>query len=175
MSSARVTAASTGKVRLAAGIVFLALLHLAALGILLTTEDDFVSKAAFFFAWVFLNCVWTIILRRPAAAAGMSLIMVVLLIVLSLFKHRALTMTVSFFDVMVVDADTISFVLATFPDLQWQVTRFALVAVPALILIWWIDPFRVGFRLAAAGLFASFAALATLSFAVPLDREDEFQ
>jgi hypothetical protein len=172
---ASVTVLSTGKARIVAGIIFLALLHLTAVGILFSTEDDLTSKAAFVLTWILLNSLWIIILRRPAAAAGISLVMVVLLIALSLFKHRALTMTISVFDVMVVDADTISFVLATFPDLQWQLTRFAIVAVPLLILIWWIDPIRVQVRAAFASLILSFVALAALSFAVPLDREDEFQ
>jgi hypothetical protein len=172
---ASVTVLSTGKTRFIAGIIFLALLHLAAVAVVLTTEDDLTSKAAFVLTWILLNSLWIIILRRPAAAAGISLVMVVLLIALSLFKHRALTMTISVFDVMVVDADTISFVLATFPDLQWQLTRFAIVAVPMLILIWWIDPIRVQVRAAFASLILTFVALAALSFAVPLDREDEFQ
>ena len=175
MSYAIVTVLSTGKARIVAGIIFLALLHLTAAGVLLTTEDDLTSKAAFVLTWIVLNSLWLIVLRRPAAAAGISLIMGVLLIALSLFKHRALTMTISVFDLMVVDADTISFVLTTFPDLQWQLTRFALVAVPMLILIWWIDPIRVQVRAAAAGLILSLVALTGLSFAVPLDREDEFQ
>ena len=175
MSSAFVTMLSTGKARIVAGIIFLALLHLTAAGILLSTEDDLTSKAAFLLTWIFLNSLWIVVLRRPAVAAGISLVMVVLLIALSLFKHRALTMTISVFDVMVVDADTISFVLATFPDLQWQLTRFALVAVPVLILVWWVDPIRVRVRAAFASLILSFAALAALSFAVALDREDEFQ
>jgi len=166
---------STGKARIVAGIIFLALLHLTAAGILLSTEDDLTSKAAFLLTWIFLNSLWIVVLRRPAVAAGIYLVMVVLLIALSLFKHRALTMTISVFDVMVVDADTISFVLATFPDLQWQLTRFALVAVPVLILVWWVDPIRVRVRAAFASLILSFAALAALSFAVALDREDEFQ
>ncbi|MEA2906989.1 MAG: hypothetical protein QOI12_4376 [Alphaproteobacteria bacterium] len=165
----------TSRIRLAAGAIVLVALHLAALGIMLTSEDDLSSKAAFVFAWVLLNCFWMVLLRRPAPAAGLSLIMVVLLIALSQFKHRALTMTVSFFDVMVIDPDTISFLLNAFPDLDWQVTRFALVAVPVLILVWWLDPFRVRFRNLLAGLALSFAALAALSLAVPLDREDEFQ
>ena len=175
MSSAFVTMLSTGKARIVAGIIFLALLHLTAAGILLSTEDDLTSKAAFLLTWIFLNSLWIVVLRRPAVAAGISLVMVVLLIALSLFKHRALTMTISVFDVMVVDADTISFVLATFPDLQWQLTRFALVAVLVLILVWWVDPIRVRVRAAFASLILSFAALAALSFAVALDREDEFQ
>ena len=175
MSSAFVTMLSTGKARIVAGIIFLALLHLTAAGILLSTEDDLTSKAAFLLTWIFLNSLWIVVLRRPAVAAGIYLVMVVLLIALSLFKHRALTMTISVFDVMVVDADTISFVLATFPDLQWQLTRFALVAVPVLMLVWWVDPIRVRVRAAFASLILSFAALAALSFAVALDREDEFQ
>jgi hypothetical protein len=175
MSSAVVTVLSTGKARIVAGIIFFALLHVAAVAVLFSTEDDLTSKAAFVLTWILLNSLWLIVLRRPAAAAGISLIMVVLLIALSLFKHRALTMTISVFDVMVVDADTISFVLTTFPDLQWQLARFALVAVPMLILIWWIDPVRVQVRAAAAGFVLSLVALTGLSFAVPLDREDEFQ
>jgi Sulfatase len=170
-----VTNFSTGKARFIASIAVLALLHVAAIAVLLTTEDDLTSKAAFVLTWILLNSLWFIVLRRPAAAAGMSLVMIVLLIALSLFKHRALTMTISVFDVMVVDADTISFVLSTFPDLQRQLTRFALVAVPVLILIWWIDPIRVRVRAAFASFILSFVALAALSFAVPLDREDEFQ
>jgi hypothetical protein len=175
MSSAIVTIRSTGNARMVAGIIFLALLHLTAVGILLTTEDDLTSKGAFVLTWIVLNSLWIIVLRRPAAAAGISLLMVVVLIALSLFKHRALTMTISVFDVMVVDPDTISFVLATFPDLQWQLTRFALIAVPVLLLIWWTDPIRVQVRAASASLILSLVALTALSFAVPLDREDEFQ
>jgi hypothetical protein len=66
-------------------------------------------------------------------------------------------------------------VLDTFPDLGWQLTRVALVALPVLVLIWWLDPLRIRFRTGVAGLVVSFAALAGLSFATPPDREDEFQ
>ncbi len=175
MPAAILDVKKTGKLRLAAGLVILALLHLAALAILLTTEDGVVPKLAFGLTWILLNCLWIILVRRPGLAAGLSLITTVILIALSLFKHRALTMTISVYDVMVVDRETISFVLNTFPDLSWQVTRVALVAVPVLILIWWLDPLRIRFRSGLAGFVVSFAALAGLSFAVPLDRDDEFQ
>src|SRR5262245_47179996 len=79
MSSAIVTILSTGKIRIVAGIIFLALLHLTAAGILFSTEDDLTSKAAFVLTWILLNSLWIIILRRPAAAAGISLVMLVLL------------------------------------------------------------------------------------------------
>ena len=156
-------------------VTVLIVLHLAGLGIMLSTENDLVSKAAFVFAWALLNFFWIAILRRPAAAAGMSLVVVVVLIALSLFKHRALTMTISVFDVMVIDPDTISFVLNTFPDLGWQLARVALVAVPLLVLVWWIDTLRPRIAHMLLGCVLSFAALVMLSFGVPLEREDEFQ
>src|SRR5262245_23899381 len=165
----------TGKLRLAVGLVIFALLQLAALGILLTTEDGLVPKLAFGLAWILLNGFWIILVRRPGLAAGLSLITTVIVIALSLFKHRALTMTISVYDVMVIDPETISFVLSMFPDLIWQLARVALVAAPVLILIWWLDPVRVRVRAGAVALVLGFAALAGLSFVVPLEREDEFQ
>src|SRR5262245_34913831 len=175
MATAALGGWKSGRLRLAVGLVVLVALHLAALGILLTTEDGLVPKLVFSLAWVLLNCLWILLVRRPGLAAGLSLITVVVLIALSLFKHRALTMTISVYDVMVVDPETISFVLNTFPELSWELTRVVLVALPVLALIWWLDPLRIRFRSGIAGLVASFAALAALSFAVPLEREDEFQ
>jgi len=46
----------------------LGLLHLAALGILLQTEDDLVPCIAFVLAWAFLNCGWLALIRRPVVA-----------------------------------------------------------------------------------------------------------
>ena len=175
MSTVRARLATASKLRPIISIIVLVVLHLAGLGILFSTEDDLVSKAAFLLAWGILNCFWIVILRRPAAAAGMSLIVLVILIALSLFKHRALTMTISFFDVMMIDPDTISFVLDTFPDMTWQLTRAALVAVPLIAVVWWLDTLRPRLSYALAGCVLSFAALAALSLLVPLDREDEFQ
>src|SRR5205823_8483812 len=61
-----------------------------------------------------------------------------------------------------------------FPDLGGQLARVALVVLPLLVLMWWLDPFRMRRPIALVGLIICFALLAGLSFAVPLDREDEF-
>src|SRR5207253_1529850 len=87
---------------------------------------------------------------------------------------NVLMMTVSFMDVLVVDSDTMSFLLTIFPDLGGQLARVALVVLPLLVLMWWLDPFRMRRPIALVGLIICFALLAGLSFAVPLDREDEF-
>src|SRR5262245_46185672 len=95
----------------------IALPHLAALTILLTTEDDIVAQAAFVFAWGLLNCFWLALFRRPGFAGAISLTMIVLLILLSQLKHGVLFMTVNFVDLMIIDWDTIGFLLTVMPTL----------------------------------------------------------
>ena len=51
-------------------------------------------------------------------AAALSLVMIVSMIVLSRFKYDIMEMTLSFLDVLVVDADTVAFLLTIFPDLR---------------------------------------------------------
>src|SRR5215210_1601848 len=80
-------------------------LHLAALAILIGTESRPVPQLAFILSWGFFNFCWIVLLGRPAVAAAMSLAWLVLLILLSRFKHDVLLMTVNFVDLMVVDAD----------------------------------------------------------------------
>ena len=93
------------------GIGALILLHLAALAILIRTEDDPVPRLAFVLAWGLLNFTWLALLRRPAVSAALSLVMVVVLCLLSQFKQDILIMTANFVDVMLIDADTISFLM----------------------------------------------------------------
>jgi hypothetical protein len=160
--------------RLAAGAAVIALLHLAGLVILFTSEDGIAPLAAAVLAWGCLNFQLLVLLRRPAIAAALSVTIIVFLSVLSQFKHKALMMTVTFLDVVIVDSDTVSFLLTIFPDLGWQLTQAAFVVLPLLALIWWVDPFRLRRPIALAGLVGCFALLAILSFAVPRDRDDEF-
>jgi hypothetical protein len=156
-------------------IILIAGLHLAALGLLAWSEAGIVSKAAFLLTWGVLNFWWLAWLRRPAAAASLSLAMVVILILLSRFKHEALLMTANFIDVMIIDDDTISFLLKIFPDLERTVGLILALALPALGLLWWLDPFRMGRRSAALGGIACLGALAILAIAVPSDREEELE
>ena len=157
------------------GFCVLGLLHLAALGVLLQTEDDLVPRTAFLLTWALLNGVWLLLLRRPAVAAALSLITIVVLILLSQFKQDVLVMSANFLDILLIDADTVSFLLAVYPNLRWWAAATGAVIVPLIALFWWLDPFRIRMRWAALGAVASLFALTALSFANPMDREKAFQ
>src|SRR5262245_63269675 len=149
-------------------------LHLAALGVMAWSERTAVGKAGFLLAWGLVNCFWLALLRRPAAAAALSLTMAVVLVLLSRFKHDVLFMTVNFVDVMIIDNDTLGFLLAVFPGLKSMVGVAVVLAVPVFGLLWWLGRLRGRFRTAALGGFTCLAVLTALSFAAPHDREEEF-
>jgi hypothetical protein len=153
----------------------LGLLHLSALGILLQTEDDLVPRIAFVLAWALLNSIWLLLLRRPAAAAALSLAMTVVLILASQFKQDVLIMSANFLDILLIDADTVSFLLTVYPNLRWWAAGTGAALVPLVALFWWYDPLRVRPRWAALGTAASLSTLTVLSFANPMDREKAFQ
>ena len=157
------------------GIGVLVLLHLVAAAVLLHTEGDLIARLAFLFTWGLLNFLWLLLLRRPSVAASLSLIMVVVLILLSQFKQDILIMSANFVDVMLIDADTASFLLTIFPSLAAKVAAAAGIVLPLLVLFWWLDPVRVRLRSAALGAVVCLAALTGLSFAVPMDREKAFE
>jgi hypothetical protein len=157
-----------------AGVAAIVILHLAALGILVWSELDFFSRLAFVLTWGMLNFVWLALLRRPAVAAALSLSLIVVLILLSRFKHGVLLMTANFLDIMIVDADTISFLLTIFPNLKWMIAVAAALLLAALALLWRIDPFRVRLRIALPGALGCLAGLSALSLAIPSDLYEEF-
>ena len=152
----------------------LVILHLAALGILLWSEVGLVPRIAFVLTWGFLNFTLLVVLRRPMAAAALTLALMAGLIVLSQFKHGILLMTVNFLDIMIADFDSIAFLMAVYPKLGWTVAAVAAVVLPAIALLWWFDPFRVRLRAALVGALACFAALCALSLAIPNDLYEEF-
>src|SRR5215475_5125122 len=133
----------------------------AALGLMFRTETDFGSRLCFLLTWGLLNFVWIALLRRPALSGALSLTMVVVLVLLSRFKHDVAQMTVNFVDVMVVDRDTIAFLFTIFPSLRWSVIATGLVTIPLMYALWWLYPFRIR-RLPALAL--SLASLAVLTF-----------
>src|SRR5262249_57468062 len=90
-------------------------------GLMLQTETDFGSRLCFLLSWGILNFIWIVLLRRPALSGALSLTMVVVLVLLSRFKHDVAQMTVNFVDVMVVDRDTVAFLFTIFPNLRWLV------------------------------------------------------
>ena len=152
----------------------LALLHLAALALLVWSEIDLVARAAFVLAWALLNFFWLAVLRRPLPAAAVTLMLFTLIVLLSRFKHDVLLMTANFLDVMIIDTDTVSFLLTVFPNLWWMVGAALAVLLPVLALLWWFDPFRVRLRMALLGTAFSLAALSALALGVPSDLYEEF-
>ena len=157
-----------------AGRVALAAIHLAAVGILLWFEDEPAARAAFVLTWGVLNFFWLVVLRRPLTAAALSLVLIVILIALSQFKHSTLMMTATFVDVMLIDAATFRFFLKVNPALVEKLGLAVALALPVIVLLWRAEPFRLRRSTALLGLLLCLAALAALSLTVPTDREDEF-
>src|SRR5437764_12030217 len=92
------------------------MLTVVSLAMLIVSESGTVSRLAFLLSWGFFNFCWIVLLRRPAVAAAISLAWLILLILLSQFKHAVLLMTVNFVDLIVIDTDTITFPLTAFPS-----------------------------------------------------------
>ncbi|TMJ29851.1 MAG: LTA synthase family protein [Alphaproteobacteria bacterium] len=149
-------------------------IHLSALAILLWSEADWDARAAFALTWGLLNFFWLTLLRRPFVSGALSLGMIVILIVLSQFKHGVLMMTATFVDVMLVDRATFSFLIAFVPALAWKIALAAPIMAGVLLALWQLDPFRVRRSRAIVGFACWLLAVASLSVAVPLEREDEF-
>src|SRR5258706_13452426 len=122
-------------------LVAVAAPHLAALVVMLQTETDLGSRTGFLLSWGILNFFWITLLRRPALSGALSLTLVVVLILLSRLKHDIVQMTANFVDLMVIDRDTAAFLFTIFPNLRWSVIGAALVIIPLMYALWWLDPF----------------------------------
>src|SRR5216683_2090217 len=118
----------------------LAAIHLTALAILLWSEADWDARAAFAVTWGLLNFFWLAVLRRPFVSGALSLALVVILIVLSQFKHGVLMMTATFVDVMLIDLASFSFLMAIIPGLAWKAGIAALLVICMLVALWQVDP-----------------------------------
>ena len=149
-------------------------LHGAAFGLMLWSEVALLPKVVFCFTWGLLNFFWLAVLRRPAVAAALSLVMIVVLILLSWLKYEIIRMTANFLDVVIINSDTVGFLLAIKPDLEGKVLLAFALVLPALTLLWWVDPFRVRLRTAATGFAACAAALLGMALAFPQEEWDAF-
>src|SRR5450432_3541345 len=141
--------------------------HLGALAVMLQTETDFSSRLGFVLSWGILNCFFLTLLRRPALSGALSLTLVVILVLLSRLKHDIVQMTANFVDLMVIDRDTAAFLFTIFPNLRWSVISAALVTLPLMYALWWLDPFRIRRLPAAAIGLGCLAALAGFSLTFP--------
>ena len=152
----------------------LALFHLSALAIMLWSEVHLLAMTVFALTWGLANFLWLTLVRRPAFAAAFSLVLFVILIVVSRFKYDVLWMSLSFIDVMVIDTDTFAFLMMMFPNVRAAAMVAALVLIPIMIVLWWIDPSRVRRRAAAVGVIACLAGIGGLSVVYPVAPGEAF-
>jgi Sulfatase len=148
-------------------LLAVAMPHLAALVIMVRTETDFGGRIGFLLTWGILNCFFIALLRRPALSGALSLTLVVVVVLLSKFKHDVVQMTANFIDLMVIDRDTVAFLFTIFPNLRWSVILAGLVTIPLMYALWWLDPFRIRRLPALAAMLACLAALVGHAFAWP--------
>src|SRR5215467_6916544 len=151
-----------------------ALLHLAALAIMLWSEVSLLSMVVFALTWGLVNGLWLVLLRRPVLAAALSLVMFALLIMVSRFKFDVIWMSLSFIDVMVIDTDTFAFLMMMFPNVRTASMITVLLFIPVAIAAWRLDPFRVHRGAAALGCAACLAGIAGLSLAYPVSPGEGF-
>jgi len=151
------------------------LLHAGAAVLMLATETSAVGMAVFLLAWIMLNGLWLMVLRRPLVAALLSLEILIALTLLSRFKFEKLWMTIDFLDVLIVDRDTTAFLFDVFPGLRaWLLLAAAATAV-AIVIGWRLDPYRVNFRTGVTAFSASAAALVAMSLLWPTDLNEDFE
>jgi len=148
-------------------LLAVAMPHLAALIIMVRTEPDFGSRIGFLLSWGILNFFFVTLLRRGALSGALSLTLVVVLVLVSKFKHDVVQMTANFIDLMVIDRDTVAFLFTIFPNLRWSVIAAGLVTIPLMYALWWLDPFRIRRLPALAGMLACLAALVGYAVAWP--------
>lgn len=162
-------------VRFHAGVAMIIALHLAALAVLLSWEYGPFAITLSVLAWLFINCLFLLVLPRPGVSAALALALVVLLIVMSRFKFDILQLSLTFLDFLIIDRDTFSFMLSLFPRLRTQLIVALVIAVPVLWLIWRADPFRIGRRLSLAVLVATTLSMSVMSVAAPEEPWEPFQ
>jgi hypothetical protein len=149
--------------------------HASAMALMATTESSLVGAAVFLLVWIMLNCLWLTLLRRPAVAALISLAMLITLTLLSRFKFDKLWMTIDFVDVMIIDRDTVAFLLELFPGLRWWILLGSAATVVAIVIAWRRDRFRVSFQTGLAGFATSAAALVAVSLVWPTGLNEDFE
>jgi Sulfatase len=142
--------------------------HIAAVAVMLATEYSATAMAAFALAWGILNFFWLALTRRPVLSGVLSLAMMTVLVLLSQLKYQVLMMTANFVDLMIVDTDTISFLLTIFPGLRWIVALSLIALLFVTVLTWRLDPFRMRRRVGIALVMLCLGGLSALELLFPM-------
>jgi hypothetical protein len=150
-------------------------LHGLAVILMATTEVSPLGMAVFLLTWIMLNSLWLALLRRPTVAALLSLETLALLTLLSRFKYDKLWMTIDFVDVMVVDRDTVGFLIAIFPSLRWWALLAAIATIAVIVFLWRRDRIRVSHYAGLACFLMSLVALIAVSLLWPTGLTEDFE
>lgn len=157
------------------GVFLTAAVHLWALIRIAQTEFGPFGQGLSLLTWILLNCIFLLMVRRAALAAALSYGVIELLIVVSQFKFKITWMTATFLDVMVIDPDSLSFLLSVMPGLRSAAGASVVVGIVLVILLWRIDRTRIP-RLASALVGGiCLAAVVGLSNRVPEEPHEPFQ
>lgn len=151
-----------------------AALHIAALAVMVATEAGPVEQATFLLVWLLVNSFWLVLLRRPVCSAFLSLVVIASLIELSRFKHSKLWMTVDFVDLLIVDKDTVAFLLMAFPPLRGQIAFGAVLAALILAVLWKVDCLRLRRWAALGGCLISAGAIVALAQSYRTNLDEDF-
>jgi sulfatase-like protein len=158
----------------ASRIALIASLHIASLAIMVFTEADIVAKLCFLLAWGILNFFWLGLTRRPLVSSALSLAMIVLLVLVSRLKYDIIWMTANFLDVMIIDNDTLSYLMGVMPGLSRNIVIAVVVVLPLVVLLWRFDTFRMRLRTSLIGFGACLAGLTAVSLAQPQEDWETF-
>ncbi len=172
--ASRLGAAQVAGRRHALQVGLVVTLHAAAFAIMVLTETDWVAALVYVLTWGMLNCFWLAVTRRPAVSAALALLMVVIVVLVSRLKFDIIWMTANFLDVMIVDKETVSFLLSILPSLYREVVVAVLVVLPLLLLLWRFDTFRVRLRSSLVGFGAGLVGLTAVSLAQPQEDWEGF-
>ena len=157
------------------GLLVAAALHLWIVVRVFQTEIGAFGQGLCLLTWILLNCLWLLIVRRPALAAALSLAMIEFLILVSQFKFKITWMTATFLDVMVIDPDSLSFLLSVVPGLRLSAGVSVMVAIVLLVMLCKLDRARIHRAFAVTVGAGSLAAIIGLSNAVPEQPHEPFQ
>ncbi len=158
-----------------AGIVVLVALHIAALATIYSSEYGPFATSLAILSWALLNALGLVVFRRPLISAALSLSVLAALIVLSQFKFNITQLTLTFLDFLIVDQDTVSFLLSIFPQLRWPLAIAALVALPAVWILWRLDVAVVKRRWALASSLVLLGAIVGVARLYPEQPWEPFQ
>src|ERR1700730_7029914 len=114
----------------------IAVLHVGAAIMLYRTEYGPFAEVLALLIWGALNFALLMVLRSPAISAVVSLATITGLIVASQFKFGIVEMTASFLDVMIIDPDTLTFLLSIYPELRTSLLIGVVVLIPVAVLLW---------------------------------------